>query len=281
MPKVLLAGATGYLGGYILSELLNRQYDVRVVVRNPSKLNPEEAEKIEVFVGQVTDPESIRSCCKDIDVVISTLGITKQKDGLKYMDVDYQANKNILDEALNSGVKKFIYTSVLKGKELTDLKICEAKELFVDALKQSEIDHCIIRPNGFFSDMAEFFTMAQNGRIYLLGDGEYKVNPIHGEDLAQVCVDAIQSSEKEIEVGGPETLTHNEIAGIAFDMAGKDKKITYIPEWLVKTFLFLLRSFTAQKFYGMKEFFLTVLAMDLVAPEMGKHTLREFYKTLK
>lgn len=157
MKKVLLAGATGYLGGYILSKLLKRGYEVRTVVRSPNKLNPEEAEKIEVLEAQVTKAESIKNCCKNIDAVISTVGITDQKDNLKFIDVDYQANKNLLDEALNSNVKKFIYISLLNGKELTDLKICEAKELFVDELKQSEIDHCVIRPNGFFSDMKEFF----------------------------------------------------------------------------------------------------------------------------
>lgn len=45
MTKVLLAGATGYLGGYILNELINRNYDLRVVVRSPSKLSPEEVKK--------------------------------------------------------------------------------------------------------------------------------------------------------------------------------------------------------------------------------------------
>jgi hypothetical protein len=39
--------------------------------------------------------------------------------------------------------------------------------------------------------MDEFYHMAVKGRIYLFGDGSYKSNPIHGEDLAQVCVDAI------------------------------------------------------------------------------------------
>lgn len=209
------------------------------------------------------------------------MGITRQKDGFKYIDVDYQANKNLLDEALKHGVKKFIYISVFKGRELRDLKICEAKELFVDELKQAQLEHCIIRPNGFFSDMAEFFHMAQKGRIFLFGDGEFKVNPIHGKDLAVVCVDAVKNNEKEIEVGGPEILSQNEIASIAFDVAGNEKKITYIPEWLIKISLFLLRTFTFQKFYGPIELFLTVLSQDMVAPAMGDFTLREFYMNLK
>jgi len=281
MQRVLLAGATGYLGGYILSELLNRQFDVRVVVRSPSKLNPEEADKIEVLEGDLTEPESIKDCCEDIDCVITTVGITEPKDGLKYMDVDYQGNKNLLDEALDSGVEKFIYTSVLNGRELTELDVCEAKELFVDELKRSRLDHCVIRPNGYFSDMEEFFDMAQKGRIYLFGDGEYKLNPIHGEDLAPIFVDAIGKKEKKIEVGGPETLSHSEIASIAFDAAGKKEKITHIPEWLINISLFLLRTFTPQRIYGPKEFFLTVLSRNMVAPEIGEHTLSEFYSDLK
>ncbi len=85
-------------------------------------------------------------------------------------------------------------------------------------MKKSGVDYCIVRPNGFFSDMSEFFNMAKRGRIYLFGRGELKANPIHGEDLATVCVDAIEKSDREIEVGGPEILTQNEIAVTAFDV---------------------------------------------------------------
>ena len=59
------------------------------------------------------------------------------------------------------------------------------------------------------------------------------------------------------------------------------KKTTYIPESLAKIALFLLRTFTSQKFYGPLEFFLTVLTRDMVAPEAGEHTLREFYANIK
>jgi len=281
MIKVLLAGATGYLGGFILKELHKQGYNVRVIARNPTKLKLKNSEKVEVIKAEITKPNSIKNCCDDIDIVISTVGITKQKDDLTYMDVDYQANKNLLKEAMNSGVKKFIYISVLNGQKLKDLKICEAKEMFVDELKKSSIDFCIIRPNGFFSDMTEFFHMAKKGRIYLFGDGEYKANPIHGKDLALICVNSIKTSEKEINVGGPETLSQKEIASIAFDVAEKKMKITYIPDWIRKILLFMIRTFTSQKFYGPIEFFLTVLSTDMIAPEKGKYTLKEFYENLK
>lgn len=283
MDKVLIAGSTGYLGSYILRELLNRGFKTRTIVRNDKKLSKTVINNVnlEIFKGELTAPSTIENSCHNIDTVISTVGITKQKDGLTYMDVDYQANLNLLEDAKRNGVKKFIYVSVLDGNKLTKLKICEAKEKFVSALINSGLDYCIIRPNGFFSDMGEFYEMAKKGRVFLFGNGGYKANPIHGADLAEVCVNAIQISDKEISVGGPQTLTHNQIAEIAFSVEGKKTKITHIPNWLRKTILFLLRAFSNSKVYGPVEFFMTVLSMDLVAPEYGTNTLKMYFEELK
>jgi len=280
MPKILLAGSTGYLGIYIARELQKKGYDLRAIARDPEKFRQNDIPANELIAAELTNPETIRGCCRDIDGVITTVGITRQKDGLTYMDVDYQANLNLLQEAKKSGVKKFIYISALNGEKLRHLKICAAKELFAEQLKNSGIDYCIVRPNGFFSDMAEFFHMAQKGKVYLFGDGELKTNPIHGEDLAEVCVNAIESPEREIEIGGPETLTQNEIAALAFDVLGEKPKVAYIPHWVRVAILKLVRLFTGSRTYGPIEFFMTVMAMDMIAPRYGKYTLKEHFRTL-
>jgi uncharacterized protein YbjT (DUF2867 family) len=197
------------------------------------------------------------------------------------MDVDYQANLNLLHEAQKSGVRKFIYVSVLNGKKLRHLKIGDAKERFVEQLEQSVLDYCVIRPNGFFSDLTEFYNMAKKGRVYLFGIGEFKTNPIHGEDLAAVCVDAIEKPDKEIQVGGPEILTHNEIAETAFAVLGTKPKITHVPDWIRTATLMLTRILTGSRTHGPLEFFLTVMAMDMIAPKYGKHFLKEHFMNLK
>jgi len=280
MKKVLLAGATGYLGSYIAKELQERALIIRAISRKAERLKKKSAEIREIVEAELTQPETIKGCCKQIDVVISTIGITRQKDGLTYMDVDYQANVNLLHEALGSGVKKFIYVSVLNGENLRHLKICYAKEMFVERLKKSGMNFCIIRPNGFFSDMTEFYEMAKKGRVYLFGNGQLKVNPIHGADLATVCVDAIEKPDQEIRVGGPETLTHNEIAMAAFDVLGIEPKIVHIPDWARTAILKLVRTLTGSKTYGPIEFFLTVMAIDMIAPEHGNHTLKKYFRDL-
>lgn len=280
MKRILLAGATGYLGSYIAKELKKRNYHVRVIARDLEKLKQKRVEASEILEVDITRPESIKNCCEKIDVVISTIGITKQKDGLTYMDVDFQANMNLLQQAKQSGVNKFIYVSVLNGEKLRHLKICDAKEMFVEQLERSGLEYCIIRPNGFFSDMSEFYNLAKRGRIYLFGNGELKANPIHGEDLAIVCVDAIEKSDEEIVVGGPETLTQNEIATMVFKILDKKPKITYVPHWIRIIILKVIKVFTGSKIYGPIEFFLTVMAIDMIAPEYGKHTLKEYFVNL-
>lgn len=281
MKKILLAGATGYLGSHIAKKLLHDAHDPRLVVRSPKKLEQFGIEIEDLFHANVTRRETLKGCCKSIDTVISTIGITRQKEGLTYMDVDYQANLNLLNEARENGVRKFVYVSVLNGEKLRHLKICEAKERFVDQLRESGLDYCVIRPNGFFSDMSEFFAMAQKGNIYIFGNGEQKTNPIHGNDLAEVCINAVNSLDHEIRVGGPETLSYNEIANIAFEIAGTEPKITRIPDWMRIAMLRLIRTFTSSKFYGPLEFFLTVTAIDMIAPEYGVHRLRDHFSTLR
>lgn len=278
MNKILIAGATGYLGSYIASELKKQNYFVRVLARNPEKLRKTNRDLDEVFEAEITKPETLVNCCEEIDVVITTIGITHQKDGLTYMNVDYQANLNLLNEAKKRKIKKFIYVYVLNAEKMHDLKIIQAKQKFVNELKKSGIDYCIIKANGFFADMSEFLGMAKKGTVYLFGKGNFKINPIHGQDLAEVCVNSIKKNEKEIEVGGTEILTHRQIAETAFNVLDKKVKITCIPIWVKNIILFLLRTFTSVKMYGSIEFFMTVLTMDMVAPKYGTHTLKNYFR---
>jgi uncharacterized protein YbjT (DUF2867 family) len=277
MKKVLVAGATGYLGGYLVQELKNQGYWVRALARNTKKLDDLKNSIDEVFEAEVTKPETLNGICDNIDVVISSVGITRQKDGLTYMDVDYQGNKNILDLAIKNKVSKFLFISVLNAHQMKDLKGIHAKLLFEEKLKESGLDYVIMRPTGFFSDMLEFLNMAKKGRVSVFGSGKNKINPIHGADLAEVCVKAIKESKKEINIGGPEIYTFNAIAELALQVQNKPIKISRLPIWIIKIILPLMRTFSSSKTYGPVEFMMTVMTMDVVGDTYGKECLKDFF----
>ena len=278
MKKVLVAGATGYLGRYLVKELKKQGYWVRALARNANKLDNLSEHIDEVFEAEVTKPETLKGICDAIDAVISSIGITRQKDGLTYMDVDYQGNKNLLDLAVENNVSKFIYISVLNAHLMKDLKGIQAKILFEDKLKESGLDYVVIRPTGFFSDMLEFLKMAQKGRVSLFGSGVNKINPIHGADLAEVCVQLLDKPEKEMNVGGPEIFTFREIAELAFRVLNKEPKISTLPVWMIRIILPVLRTFTSSKTYGPLEFMMSVMTMDVMGGRYGKEKLSDFFK---
>ncbi len=272
MKRVLVAGSTGYLGGFVTKELKNRKHFVRALARNPQKLPQCGIEADEVFKAEITRPDTLRNVCDSIDVVFSSIGITRQKDGLTFRDVDYQGNLNLLEEALRAGVKKFVYVSVFNGPLLRDMDIVSAHEDFVDKLKASGINYAVLRPTGYFSDMLQFLEMARKGRVYLIGKGLNSVNPIHGADLAVQCADALEGRNQEIDVGGPEIFTYREIAELAFRAIGNPARITVIPPWLLKALTSVVKVFSPHQ-GGLLEFFAFAMTSEVVAPGTGSHLL--------
>jgi uncharacterized protein YbjT (DUF2867 family) len=231
----------------------------------------------EIVEGQVTRPETLGQACNGLDVVFSSVGITQQKDGLTFRDVDYRGNRNLFDIALQAGVRKFVYVSVLNGPWLRHLDIVAAHEQVVDELKTSGIDYCVLRPTGYFSDMGVFFEMARKGRVYLVGSGGNRVNPIHEADLAVQCADAIEGDRREIDVGGPDIMTWNEVARLAFASQDKPPKVTRIPAWLVWSAVRLVRLFNRHQ-GELLAFFATMGTSDVVAPAVGSHCLEEHFR---
>jgi uncharacterized protein YbjT (DUF2867 family) len=277
VKRVLVAGATGYLGGFVCQELKARGHFVRALARSPEKLDRLKDSLDEIVEAEVTRPETLEHVCDGIDVVFSSIGITRQKDKLSFQDVDYQGNRNLLEVARRAGVEKFVYVSVFNGPNLLHLDIVRAHEDFVDALKASGIDYAVVRPTGYFSDMGQFLEMAKKGRVYLIGAGKTRVNPIHGADLAVRCVDAIDSVNGEIDVGGPETVTWEGVATLAFEALGRSVKVTHIPEWLMWSLVRAVRIFNRHQ-GELLAFFTTVATTEVVAPPTGTLTLETHFE---
>lgn len=285
MKTIAVVGATGYLGGFVCQSLREQGYQVRYLVRNEKTILEQGVAPQLITVVDVTSRFSLRDQLNGIDCVISCLGITRQKDGLSYMDIDYQANANVLDEALNAGVKQFIYVSVFRGDEFRHVALCAAKERFVDHLRESGMAHCVVRPTGFFSDLADFWHMAKSGRVWLFGDGQKRVNPIHGKDLADAIVNLVSRDHSkiinaELNIGGPQTFTQADIARMAFKSQLKPNRTTFIPDQIRRVLLSFGKRLLSEASFGPIEFFLTILAHDMVAPAYGHRTLKAHFAQL-
>jgi len=275
--RLLLAGATGTLGRAIVRDLAERRRPARLVVRRPEALPADLPDSIEVVRAEVTQPATLAGVMDGVEAVLTTVGITRQRDGLSYMDVDYGANRALLDAALGAGVPRFGYVSVFGGRALRDVALCAAKERFVDELEAAPIESVVLRPTGFFTDLDAFLDMARRGRAWLFGDGQQRLNPIHPDDLAAVCLNALDAGTPEVPAGGPDVLTHEAIARLAFDALQRPARVSHLPDAVRRGALAATRWLPGQ-WTGPAEFFLAMMGLDLVAPALGQRTLAEHFR---
>lgn len=282
---VLVAGATGYLGGYVVQELHNRDlYRIKALAR--SKAKGEELEEVvtEVVVGDACDQKSLIGCLDGVDVLISSIGIRSMNPSPTYEEVDFQANKNLVELAIDAGVKQIIFVSVLMADKLRDrVAGMDARERVVDAIKESGIRYTIARPNGFFNDMAGMFATAAGGRFILIGKGDTRINPIHGADLAKELVDSIEDKDRwdsEFDIGGPEVYTLKEIGDMAFEALNRKKNFLFLPPGLFSFFSVLSKPFNKNAAYLFQAMAMLGSRRDMLAPRFGDHSLRDYYKEL-
>lgn len=279
-PLVAVAGATGYLGKHLVRALAARGYPVRALVRPGKSYSIEGVECLEV---DVTQADSLVGAFEGVTAVFSALGITRQTDHVSYEDIEFTANLNVAHAAESSGVKRFGVISAVNPQLFSGLAIMQSRERFIEQLKGMGFTTAIVRATGFFSDLKEVFEMANRGRVFLLGSGHQRVNPIHGADLAEFCIDAWlnspEGSSKEYEAGGPDILSWNEIADAAFRALEKPPRVTRLPLGLVSFFLFFVQAFSRRS-YDVGQFLCRGASSDMVGPCSGERHLRDFYQEL-
>jgi uncharacterized protein YbjT (DUF2867 family) len=280
MSKILLAGASGKLGHEILRVLIEKKITVRALARDPWRLA---VKPDEVFVADARDAAALGDVCSGVDAVISALGASLQlsatKDRATFRAVDYQANLNLLNEAKKAGARKFVYVSMWAAPELAETEYFAAHEAFVKELGASGLDYTVMRPTGFFYLFAEVLKIAKSGVMPLVGDGGAKTNPIHEKDLATACVEALDSAEKEIGVGGPDILTRREIAEMAARAWGRNIRLVKVSPAILRFLMRPVRRFD-ERLGDVLDFGVAVSAVHMVAPKYGKQKLNDYFKRL-
>ena len=111
--KILITGATGYIGYKLAMEAARRNYTVHILVRDLlSALLPAHPNIIP-FKGDITDKASVTVAIKGCDKVMHAAAIAKlsAKDNSIFYSVNVEGTRNILDASLAAGVKKFVFTS--------------------------------------------------------------------------------------------------------------------------------------------------------------------------
>jgi uncharacterized protein YbjT (DUF2867 family) len=278
--KILIVGASGVLGLELVKLLSKEERPIRALTRSSegaSKLTPYTKD---IWIGDAGENKEIKGVTEGVVTVISALGKSVSlfsNDQESFFESDFLANKAILDDALQNGVKRFIYVSIKGADVEEDFSIAKAHKMFENELKASGIEYTIIRPVGFYSGLNDLAIMAKRKVIPIVGDGKAKTNSIHHMDLAKVVVSYLEEGPEIIEVGGPNIHTRLEMAEMIKDKIGGT--IIKVPKTLAEMGAEIPKVFN-EGMHDKLDYFTYITTNDMIGEKNGSISFREYLQTL-
>jgi len=276
---VVVSGATGALGREIVALLAARGIQVRALGRDPARLAGLPAH--ETRAADLLQLGSLTGICDGASALIIASGASMQlghwHDRSSFLSIDYLAHLRLLAEARRSGLRRVITVSLAGALALRHTEYAQAHERFVQALAESGISHCVIRPTGFFAMFAALLPLARRGIGFVAGPGHARTNPVHEVEVAMACVDALDSGECQTVLGGPEVFSRLRLAELPFEALGRPPRILHTPPWLVRSAALPI-GWANPRIAGLIRFGVAASGTDLVAPARGLLRLGDYLR---
>ncbi|MCY4232871.1 MAG: NAD-dependent epimerase/dehydratase family protein [Bacteroidetes bacterium] len=248
--RVLLTGGTGFVGHYVLNELISKGYHVRALLRRGGAPEGFERKEIEIVRGDINDP--LEKFMEDIEGIIHLVGIIKEtpSENVTFEALHTSATQNVVKAAKASGVKSLVFVSANGAALNGETKYQTSKWAAEEAVRNSGLPHwCILRPGLIFGDPGiereEFCTVVTKTLIRpfpilpIFGDGNYQLQPVHVAEVAQATVEALTLSsvnQKTITVVGRDRFPYKSILDImTLSLKLKPKPKINLPLSLVRT----------------------------------------------
>lgn len=232
--KVLLVGATGFLGAKILDNLvLDANATVVAMSRKGAPLNGSAG--VEWVRGDMMDPKSLDRALQGVDVVVSSAnGYMKGS-----LDTDFQGNKNLIEAAARAKVSRFVFLSIVSSEAASAVPHFHAKKVAEDLIKASGVPYVFVRAPTFLDQSTDYIAKGvKSGRFMALGDKTTRWSYVLTDDLAVYLAQAAtfpgsEIDNQTIDVGwhdGPKS--QQEIADVVSEVTKTRLKVRVVP-WLV------------------------------------------------
>jgi len=220
MPKILITGASGFVGSWLVSEALKRDLDVYAGVRHTSSKEFLQDPRIQFFNTDFRDEEGLFQGLNEhqFDYVIHNAGVVRALEQQIFYDVNYGYSKLLIDklQLVNSNLRKFVYMSSLascgsaddaeEGMITPDIEMNppthygKSKKEAEAFIKTQKLAYLIFRPTAVYGprdkDILKLFKSISVGIAPLLGMNPSKLSFIYVKDLARLILDATLSDSK-------------------------------------------------------------------------------------
>ncbi|MEM4156482.1 MAG: NAD-dependent epimerase/dehydratase family protein, partial [Archaeoglobaceae archaeon] len=292
MEKILVTGASGFLGGHLTRKLADEGYNVFAMVRKTSDTS--RLEGIDKRYADLLDYESLKEATKGVDIVIH-LGAYYTFYGKKelYQKINVEGTKNLLEAVLKNGVKRFIYCSTTEvigpvknppADESTppnpEYEYGKSKlkaEELVRSYANKGIEFTILRPSGIYGpynvdDVSYWFitSFAKNSLAtkFIVSSGENLIQFVHVSDVVNGFLLAIEkenSVNQTYIISEDKAYTYNQVYRILAEILGREAPKFHIPVFMAKAMIFPVE--LTNRLLGRENFMWHVKTVDSITKD--------------
>ena len=232
---ILVAGATGMVGGMIVDGLLARGKRVRALVRSAKSAEIFQARGVDAALGDFKDRASLDRACAGAEVVITTANSASRGGSDTPESVEEQGNCNLIDAARAAGVRQFVFVSALGSDLNSPVPLLRGKAIAEQYLRESGLTHTILMPNLYLEIWCPNIIgrAAQAGQpVTLIGEGRRRHSMISAQDVAAFAVAAAgneQAHNRVLVLGGPEAVSWHDVIAAHERVQGRPIEVRYLP----------------------------------------------------
>jgi NADH dehydrogenase len=246
-PLNVVTGAFGYTGKYITRRLLALGQSVRTLTGHPDpspsappgrgRGNPF-GSQVEVRPFNFDNPSALTESLRGATTLYNTYWIRFARGDITF-DRAVANSRTLIQAAATAGVRKIVQISITNPSKDSPLPYFRGKAAVEQCLMASGLPYAIIRPTVVFG-MEDILL---NNIAWLLrrfpifpvaGEGDYRVQPVFVEDLAELAVDAAQGAGNAVlDAAGPEVYTFDEQVRLIAQAVGSRARVVHLPPGLV------------------------------------------------
>lgn len=228
-----VTGAFGYSGKYIAERLLAEGQTVITLTNSLHRENPF-GERLRAIPFHFDEPEKLAESLRGVSVLYNTYWVRFNHKNFTHADA-VRNTLMLFAAAKSAGIERVVHVSITNPSEDSPLEYFSGKARLERALTESGLSYAILRPTVLFgredilvNNIA--WTLRRLPVFGVFGDGQYKLQPIYVDDLAQLAVEqGRERTNRVIEAIGPETFTYRELASSVGEIIGKKRPIVSVP----------------------------------------------------
>lgn len=218
--KILLTGATGFIGTHCLRILKQQGHQITACARNPAKLTNiySDIHAVNVDFSAMQRVQDWLPLLKNIDAVVNCVGIIAENKQQKFIDLHQNAPIALFKACEQAGVKKIIQISALGADENAESNYHLTKKAADDVLQRLNFDWFVLRPSIVYGEgaqsMALFHALAALPISVLMDDGQQMLQPVHIDDITEtilICLKPETPGKRLLDLVGFEAISFKDL----------------------------------------------------------------------